>query len=527
MSHFELDVVVVGSGVAGLSAATRLGRAGMRVGILTKASVGATTTSWAQGGVAAAVDLANDSSELHVADTLAAGAGLCDREAVDVLVSEGPLAVEQLISLGAHFDRDVTGALALAREGGHSAARVLHAGGVATGAEVQRALQEAALDAATLVAERCQALSLLLGDDGIEGVRFLGSQGASDLRVPHVVLACGGAGQLFSVTTNPPEATGDGIALALNAGVAVADVEFVQFHPTALHSDVAPRPLLSEALRGHGAVLRDASGERFVDELLPRDVVARAIVAKAEEDGTDHVWLDVTSLSEFSTRFPSLTTALQRAGLDPRVDWLPVAPAAHHLAGGVLSDLWGATTCPGLWAIGETANTGVHGANRLASNSLLEGLVFGERMATALLGGQREATPSGVMRGLLAPGTGGLECTRLSRVPELTDAGEDVQSSRPLGELRAALAQAMTTGAGVVRDRDSLSEAQAVISSLGIGTTPTSAAGAELVNLATVASAVLTAALAREESRGGHYRRDYPETEQEFQRRLFSTGVSS
>ena len=519
MSDLELDVVIIGSGVAGLSAAIRLGRSGLRVGILTKATLGATTTAWAQGGVAAVVDEQGDSLGLHVADTLRAGAGLCDESAVDVLVTEGPAAIEGLVELGARFDRDVSGALALAREGGHSAARVLHAGGVATGAEVQTTLEAAAVDVAMLVAERCQALELLLDDNGVAGVRLLGTHGVGTVACRHVVLATGGAGQLFNVTTNPPQATGDGIAMALRAEVPVADVEFVQFHPTALHVDLAPRPLLSEALRGHGAILRDVSGERFVDELAPRDVVARAIVDVASQQGTEHVWLDVSGLADFGARFPSLTSALETVGLNPATDWLPVSPAAHHLAGGVLTDLYGATACPGLWAIGETADVGVHGANRLASNSLLEGLVFGGRMAEALVGGMRGPTMTGALGGLLEPAPGGISATPLKRETQLR-IGDDRLTDDAVTALRVQLATAMTVGAGVVRDAERLTTALTAIRGLSLPNPETSLGSAELCNLATVAEALLIAALAREESRGGHYRIDFPSTEPRFARRL-------
>ena len=290
--------------------------------------------------------------------------------------------------MGAVFDRQPGGALALAREGGHSTARVVHAGGAATGAEVERALVDATRASAAAVLEEWFALDLLVEGGRCRGVVAMAPDGrVVEVRATHTVLATGGAGQVFSVTTNPAEATGDGLAMSLRAGVPVADVEFMQFHPTALHHPAMPRPLLSEALRGHGALLRDARGERFVDELAPRDVVSRAMAERMHEQGVDSLWLDATALASFGSRFPTISAELAAIGLDPATDWLPIAPAAHYLSGGVLTDLWGATALPGLWAAGEVACTGVHGANRLASNSLLEGMVFGARLAETILDG--------------------------------------------------------------------------------------------------------------------------------------------
>ena len=391
----ELDVLVLGSGVAGLSAVVRLAEVpGMRVGVLTKAELSQSATRWAQGGVAAVLGGDEDSTDLHLADTLAAGAGLCDADAVRMLVDEGPARVRELIALGAVFDREAGGDLARAREGGHSTARVLHAGGAATGAEVERALVSAVEATAAAVLEQWFALDLLVDAGRCTGVVAVDPDGrVQSVRARHVVLATGGAGQLYAVTTNPVEATGDGIAMALRSGVPVADVEFFQFHPTALHHPAVPRPLLSEALRGHGALLRDAAGDRFVDELAPRDVVSRAMAERMGAEGVPHLWLDATGLEAFDERFPTLAERLAAAGLNPAVDWLPIAPAAHYLSGGVITDLDGASALPGLWAAGETACTGVHGANRLASNSLLEGMVFGARLAEAIEQGRDAPGP--------------------------------------------------------------------------------------------------------------------------------------
>ncbi len=530
------DVVVVGSGVGGLSVAVRLGaQRGPRpvVGVLTKGELAQSATRWAQGGVAAVLGGDEDSTDLHLADTLAAGAGLCDADAVRVLVDEGPASVEELIALGARFDRQAGGALALAREGGHSQARVVHAGGAATGAEVERALVEATRQKVTAF-ERYLAVDLLVEGGRCRGVVARGPDGtAAEVIAEHVVLATGGAGQLYAVTTNPPEATGDGLAMGLRAGVAAADVEFVQFHPTALHHPSMPRPLLSEALRGHGAVLRDAEGERFVDELAPRDVVSRAMATRMAEQGAEHLWLDATGLEHFESRFPTIAASLAQVGLDPSRQWLPIAPAAHHVSGGLLTDLWGATTLPGLWAVGETACTGVHGANRLASNSLLEGMVFGARLARALEAGQDGPTPTGALRPLLEP-PGASRCIEdplpLSPLPlpstrseGLTARGEPPAGRDPAG-LRRQLQRAMAAGAGVVRTEASLAqaaEAAATVGSVAGPPSPDADPGAvEVANLATVARAVVAAASARKESRGAHTRLDHPEPDPAWRRRL-------
>src|SRR5437764_13269429 len=314
----DLDLLVLGSGVAGLTAAIRAASVDMRVGVLTKADLAQSATRWAQGGVAAVLSADEDSTDLHLADTLAAGAGLCDVDAVRVLVDEGPARVHDLIALGAVFDRDPDGALQLAREGGHSHPRVVHAGGAATGEEIERALVDAVHATAAAVLEGWFALDLVIEGGRCRGVVALDPDGArQEVRAHHTLLATGGAGQLFAVTTNPSQATGDGIAMALRAGVPVADVEFMQFHPTALHHPSMPRPLLSEALRGHGALLRDARGERFVDELLPRDQVSRAMTARMLEQGVDHLWLDATVLERFDARFPTIAATLRQAGLAP------------------------------------------------------------------------------------------------------------------------------------------------------------------------------------------------------------------
>ncbi|MGA2209694.1 MAG: L-aspartate oxidase [Acidimicrobiales bacterium] len=532
----RLDVLVIGSGVAGLSAAVGLAQlAGARVGVLTKGELEQATTRWAQGGVAAVLPGDEDSTDLHLADTLRAGAGLCDEAAVRVLVDEGPARVHELIALGAVFDRGPAGDLARAREGGHSMPRILHAGGAATGAEVERALVAAVEASAAAVLEHWFAVDLIVENGRCVGVTALDPAGQLQrVEASEVLLAAGGAGQLFAVTTNPTEATGDGIAMAMRAGVPVADSEFVQFHPTALHHPAMPRPLVSEALRGHGAVLRGIGGRRFVEELAPRDVVSRAIAAEMAQTGTENVWLDCTGLEDFALRFPTIHASLRQIGLDPSKDWLPVAPAAHHLSGGVLTDLDGATAMPGLWAAGETACSGVHGANRLASNSLLEGMVFGARVVDALVDGRAadvDRARTGVLAGhptiALRP-TPDCSCgiDRGHYTPAVAVSADDRQlaHSRRLGvaESRTQLQSALTASAGVVRDAVSLKAAgQAVADvSLAAWQSTGTVAGAELANLVLLAHALVEAASVREESRGAHTRSDFPQPSADFLVRL-------
>ncbi|MGQ0520949.1 MAG: L-aspartate oxidase [Actinomycetota bacterium] len=510
----DLDLLVLGSGVAGLSAAVRaaLAEPGLRVGVLTKGELSQSATRWAQGGVAAVLGGDEDSTDLHLADTLAAGAGLCDGDAVRVLVDEGPGRVNELIALGAVFDRDREGALLLAREGGHSTARVVHAGGAATGAEIERALVDAVRATAAAVMERWFALDLVVEGGRCRGVVALDEAGdRREVRAGHVLLATGGAGQLFAVTTNPLEATGDGVAMALRAGVAVADLEFLQFHPTALHHPAMPRPLLSEALRGHGALLRDSRGSRFVDELKPRDEVSRAMTALILEQGVEHLWLDATGLERFDQRFPTIHASLRAVGLDPTTDWLPVAPAAHYLSGGIVTDLEGASALPGLWACGEVACTGVHGANRLASNSLLEGMVFGPRVVEAVLSGRSGPSDTGAMRDVLHAAPGRVLPLRAAPPAPAPEPCEPVKA-------RSVLQHAMTDGAGVLRSAASLAETASVLESLG-----DVSADAELANLALVARGLVLAATAREETRGCHGRTDFPAPRPELAHRLVLT----
>jgi L-aspartate oxidase len=525
----ELDLLVVGSGVAGLSAAVRAAEThGLRVGVLTKGELSQATTRWAQGGVAAVLAEDPDSTDLHLADTLAAGAGLCDVDAVRVLVDEGPGRVGDLMALGAIFDVDAQGRLELAREGGHSLPRVVHAGGAATGAEIERALVAAVEQSAAALHEHAFALDLVVDGGRCRGVRAAGHDGeVVEVAARHVLLATGGAGQVFAVTTNPLEATGDGVAMALRAGVAVADVEFVQFHPTALHHPRMPRPLLSEALRGHGALLRDTTGERFVDELLPRDEVSRAMTARMLDLGVDHCWLDATGLEAFDDRFPTIAAALVEAGLDPTTDWLPIAPAAHYLCGGVVTDIDGATTLPGLWAAGEVACSGVHGANRLASNSLLEGMVFAARVIDAVERGVDAAVATGAMRAVIGS-TGHSDTSEIGgsvvdgwRAPPRLATSGPAGDAALLAAARDRLQRSATSGAGVLRSAGSLAATTAVVDEVAALAGASSGVAAwELANLAACASAVLAGASARVESRGAHTRSDHPGTDPDFRRRL-------
>lgn len=527
MSTTELDLLVLGSGVAGLSAAVRAAETHkMRVGVLTKGELPQATTRWAQGGVAAVLHGDPDSTDLHLADTLAAGAGLCDAEAVRVLVDEGPNRVNELIALGAIFDRDAQGQLELAREGGHTLPRIVHAGGSATGAEVERALVEAVQASMAAIHEHAFALDLIVEAGRCRGVTALFPDGSvREVRATNVLVTTGGAGQLYAVTTNPLEATGDGIAMALRSGVAVADIEFTQFHPTALSVDSMPRPLLTEALRGHGALLRDTTGERFVDELQPRDVVSRAETRRMLELGADHVFLDATGLEAFDQRFPNIAAELRSLGLDPASDWLPVAPAAHYTCGGIVTDLQGASSLPGLWAAGEASCSGVHGANRLASNSLLEGMVFGPRAVEAIEAGCSGPEASGAMRTVL-----GMDPDRPDVVPAGVIGGrfvrlEPVEVDPAAGgedpaAQRDRLQRELTFHAGVLRDAASLEQAAKLVADTLVAPPNPSVAGHELHNLATVARAAVDAALRREESRGAHTREDFPETSPDFAHRI-------
>ncbi len=504
------DVVVVGSGAAGLMTAVCLAEAGRSVTVVTKGELGAGSTSWAQGGLAAALG-ADDAAELHVQDTLSAGAGLCDEPAVRTLVTEAPQAIAALQELGARLDLDDDGRPALTREGGHSRDRIVHAGGDASGAEVTRTLAAALRNRGIAVLEHTVALDALRAADGrVVGLRIarIGDGGAlvqpEDLRARAVVLATGGFGQVFTATTNPPGSTGDGLALALRAGAEVADVELVQFHPTALWTGAEARgqqPLVSEAVRGEGAVLIDAAGNPIMagahplGDLAPRDVVSATIAAHLRATGADHVRLDARHLgAEFlARRFPGIVRACREAGWDLASEPVPVVPAAHYACGGVLADLDGRTGVPGLFAVGEVACTGVQGANRLASNSITEGLGAARRCAALL-------------------------ATELPAAGDVVLPTDDGNAIDPVA--RAAITAATSRHAGVLRNADGLTELVRTLAAVDRRTAPLDLAAVEVTAVHTVATLVATAALARAESRGCHRRLDVPETRQEWQVRL-------
>ena len=520
------DVVVIGSGIAGLTAALRL-RAeleatGGTVLLVTKDVLAAGSTQWAQGGIAAALG-PGDSPLQHERDTLVAGAGACDRDAVRALVTEGPEAVRELIARGTHFDHTPAGDLSLTREGGHLRDRIAHAGGDATGAEIMRALVAAVeAEPGIEVVPHALAVDLLLDDGGcVAGVTLhvMGEgqrDGVGAVRCRAVVLASGGLGQVFAQSTNPTVSTGDGMALALRAGARLRDLEFVQFHPTVMwlgEEAHGQQPLISEAVRGEGAFLVDFEGNRFMQgvhelaDLAPRDVVAKAITRRMDQTGRPHMWLDArhlgASTSEASRagdrvgrqatvsrfwqqRFPTILATARRHGVDPVTDLVPVAPACHYASGGVATDVWGRTDVPGLYATGEVACSGVHGANRLASNSLLEGLVYSRRIASVLPGELRPwaepAAPDSRPAGLVS------------------------------GSVRRDLQEVMTSRVGVLRSADGIGEAMAMLDKLAGATAETVDQDAwETTNLLTVSAVLATAAALREETRGSHWREDHPE----------------
>ncbi|KRE60895.1 L-aspartate oxidase [Nostocoides sp. Soil756] len=516
------DVVVVGSGIAGLTCALRLRERVDRVLLVTKTVLSAGSTAWAQGGIAAALH-PEDTPQEHLDDTLVAGAGLCDVEAVRALVTEGPDRVRELVALGAHFDLDDGGEIKLTREGGHHRDRIAHAGGDATGAEISRALiaalQQVRDDPGIEVVEHALVVDLMTAADGAvcgvtlhvigEGQR----DGVGAARARAVVLATGGLGQIYTSTTNPPVATGDGMAAALRAGARVTDLEFVQFHPTVLflgEGSTGQQPLISEAVRGEGAFLVDDTGRRFMQgrhelaDLAPRDIVARGILDVMGERGLDHVWLDARHLGAafLEERFPSIVARCRELGFDPAVDLLPVAPAQHYASGGVETDLRGRTSVDGLYACGEVSCTGVHGANRLASNSLLEGLVFAHRIADDV--------------------TARLEAGDLAaREPVgVTGEGRDVPGSDLLDRrLRVELQRTMTRGCGPLRSAGSTAGAQAELAALAelpVASADPGPDAWETTNLLHLGQALALLARRREETRGGHVRTDFPEREERW-----------
>ena len=519
------DVVVIGSGIAGLTAALRLVAHVDKVLVVTKDVLAAGSTQWAQGGIAAALG-PGDTPEQHERDTLVAGAGACDLDAVRALVQEGPDAVRELIALGTNFDHSSEGVLSLTREGGHHRDRIAHAGGDATGAEIQRALIAAVERAPEIeVIQHALAVDLLLdAAGGVAGVTLhvIGEgerDGVGAVHCRAVVVASGGLGQVFSQTTNPAVSTGDGMAIAVRAGATLRDLEFVQFHPTVMYlgpDSTGQQPLISEAVRGEGAFLVDDDGDRFMQgqhelaDLAPRDVVAKAIMRRMLETGRPHMWLDARHLGDsrqggseatsdpgdraasaasvsrfWEKRFPTILATARSHGVDPVTQLIPVAPACHYASGGIRTDLWGRSDVAGLYATGEAACSGVHGANRLASNSLLEGLVFSRRIATVLPG-------------------------------ELRPWSEPAADARPAGlvagTVRTELQEVMSSRVGVLRTASGLEEAVALLDKLGgVAADVVDVASWETTNLVTISAALAESALRREETRGSHWREDFPE----------------
>jgi L-aspartate oxidase len=489
VSRIRTRFLVVGSGVAGLHSAWRASTSADVV-VLTKRSLFDSATAYAQGGIAAALG-AGDSPALHRNDTLAAGAALCDARAVDVLVTEGPTRVRELQAAGARFDLEPGGDFKLGREAAHSRSRIVHANGDRSGAEVARTLVERVRESERVqVFEYARVLDLIVHDGACCGVRASMAGRAVEVIADATVLATGGCGQLYRYTTNPAVATGDGFAIAHRAGVRLADMEFVQFHPTALDTPESPLALVSEAVRGEGAILLNDAGERFMverhaqAELAPRDVVAREIFRERRNGA--RVWLDATHLGDrFAERFPGIFALCMARGLDPRSEPLPVTPAAHYLMGGIVTDLAGRSALPRLYACGEVSDTGVHGANRLASNSLLEGLVFAERVARDLLG---------------TPALGAEPPAEEWAVPALHDRGAAQVAANAIRSAMWEYAGIDRRAAGLRRCLERLAEIE---SRLPAGAT-------EERNMVQTAHLITRAALLRKESRGGHYRSDFP-----------------
>ncbi|MBV9233632.1 MAG: L-aspartate oxidase [Candidatus Eremiobacteraeota bacterium] len=505
MDRRTSDALIVGAGIAGLAAALKLQPA--RVTVLCKTHLGkGAATEWAQGGIAAALGK-DDSPRLHSIDTRRAGAGISDAKIVDILTHDAPARIEELLELGAAFDRTAGGELALGREAAHQRRRIVKAGGDATGHEILQTLIEAVAAQPTIeIEQNIVADDLLLRDGRVTGaLGHLNETGRPiAFHARSVVLATGGIGRLFRYTTNPVGATGDGIAMAARAGAVLADMEFVQFHPTALAIGQDPMPLVTEAVRGEGAILVNDLGERFMvavhrdAELAPRDIVARAIFEQQQRGRT--VGLDARGAigDRFPTAFPTVFRFCTDAGIDPRIQNIPVTPAAHYHMGGIAVDEWGRTSLENLWACGETSATGVHGANRLASNSLLEALVYGTRVATDIAN-----------RAKRSAGTSSFDWPHDGVPPVASDATQAISDLRNV----------MYANVGLVRNQEALREALARISELQALPESTSPV---LRNLLVVGRLIVQAALERRESRGSHYRSDYPNADEAFAKRSFT-----
>jgi L-aspartate oxidase len=520
------DTLVIGGGVAGCRAAIAAAAHGDCI-LLAKADLKNTNTAWAQGGVAGVIEATkgDDSVAAHVNDTLVAGAGLCDRDAVELICSSARVCLEEMIAWGTKFDTDAAGTLAMGLEGGHSAHRILHAHGDATGREIQRAVLAKARATDNLrVFETCFALDLITpsrepGAPVMGAITHHPKHGLQMIWAKATILASGGAGVVYRETTNPPQATADGLALAYRAGATLADMAFVQFHPTCLYLPGASRSLISEAVRGEGAFLVDAAGLRFMKDahpmgdLAPRDIVASAIVRQIAKQGGAPVHLDCRHIPNFAARFPSIAATLKRFDLDPSKHLIPVHPAAHYMVGGVRTDLAGRTDAPGLYSVGETAACGLHGANRLASNSLLEGLVMGEiagRVCAEMKGHSVAAAAApkpGWATGIQAP------------VPIVSDIRPSDQGELDLADVRSSLRSAMWKNVGLERTAPRLRDVALMLDFWARYTLDKifdDPDGWEVQNMLLVGSVMARSALWRDESRGCHLRLDQPGQKPEF-----------
>ncbi|MEO7660345.1 MAG: L-aspartate oxidase [Pyrinomonadaceae bacterium] len=504
----ETDFIVIGSGVAGLRASIELAGSGANVTVLTKDKASESNTEYAQGGVAVVLS-DDDNAELHEGDTLVAGAGLCDPEAVQTLVVEGTKYIKQLIEWGTEFDRE-GGKLVFTQEAAHSRRRIIHAHGDSTGAEFVRALIARARQEKTInLTPFADTQSLIVRDGRCVGVSFLDPvlRATREIYARAVIMCTGGAGQLYLHTTNPLVATGDGMAMAYFAGAELADMEFIQFHPTALNIKNAPRFLLSEAMRGEGGVLKNKFGERFMPryderaELAPRDIVSRSIVAEMRRTGTRNVYLDMTALDKdfLKNRFPKIYETCKFYGLNIATDKLPVSPASHYCMGGIRTDLWGRSTIPGFYAAGEVTCTGVHGANRLASNSLLEGLVFGARAGAAAVKDNSEFN---------------VQSSKFKAQSSMFDVQNSKIKDHSSGistAVKKRIKRVMWERVGILRERDALQRALREFDQISAGNISDSSR-----NFVTLATLIARAALWREESRGGHFRTDFSDQHEEW-----------